>query len=58
VNEAVEYGVSDGGVSDGLMPLIDGELAGDDGGCLAVSILEGFEQVAAFLGVQDRLDDG
>lgn len=53
VNETVEDGVSDGRITDGLVPLIDGELAGDDGGCLAMAILENFQQVASFLDVQD-----
>ena len=31
VDEPVENGVSQSGVADGLVPMIDGELAGDDG---------------------------
>ena len=53
MDEAVENGVGDCRVADGLMPLIDRQLAGDDGGCLSVPILEDFQQVTPLLGIQD-----
>jgi len=31
VNEAVQDGVAEGGVSDNFVPMFDGDLAGDDG---------------------------
>lgn len=39
VNEAVEDGVGQGGVSDGLMPVLDGKLAGDEGGLSSDPVL-------------------
>ena len=51
VDQPVEYGVGQGGVADGGVPLVDGQLAGGDGGASAVAIFEHFEQVAAILGV-------
>ena len=53
MDKPVEDCVCDGGIADGLMPLVDGQLACDDGGCLPVPILEDFQQIASFLGVQD-----
>ena len=42
LNEAIEDGVADD-----VMAVIDGELTGDEGGVLAVSVLEHFEKVSA-----------
>ena len=53
MDEAVEDGIGDGWIADGLVPLVDGQLAGDDGGCLSVAIFEDLQQVASLLGVQD-----
>jgi hypothetical protein len=39
VDQAVEDGVGVGGIADQRVPLIDGELAGDDGGVAAVAVL-------------------
>ena len=50
VNQPVEDGVSECGVADGLMPLIDWQLAGDDGGAAALTV---FEQIARLRGGQD-----
>ena len=50
VNEAIEYGVAEGGIDDDVMPVFDGELAGDEGRTTAVAIFEDIEQVTA-LGV-------
>jgi hypothetical protein len=47
VNEAVEDGVGQGGVSDGLMPMPDGKLAGDEGGLSSDPVLQDLEKVAA-----------
>ncbi|MDA9421100.1 hypothetical protein XH97_02970 [Bradyrhizobium sp. CCBAU 53380] len=40
VDEAIENGVRDGGVPNGSMPGVQGELARDDGGAAAVAVLE------------------
>jgi hypothetical protein len=52
VHEAVEDGISDCGIDDHLVPMIDGELAGHDCRAAAVAIVDDFEQVATLLGGQ------
>jgi hypothetical protein len=47
VDEAVEYGVSVGRVSDHFVPGCYGELAGDDGGTATVTLFEDLEQIMA-----------
>jgi len=47
MDQAVEDGVGVGGVADQSVPLIDGELAGDDGGAAAVAVLEDLQEVVA-----------
>jgi hypothetical protein len=43
VDEAVKYRVGDGRVGDVVVPGLDRELAGDDGGAGAESVLEDLE---------------
>ena len=50
VDQPVQYGVGQGGVADCGVPLVDGQLAGGNGGASAVAIFEHFEQVAAIFG--------
>lgn len=45
MHEAVEDGIGHGGIGDEFMPLTDWELTGDEGGTLALAIIEDFEQV-------------
>jgi hypothetical protein len=52
VHEAVEDGISDCGIDDRLVPMVDGELGGHDCRAAAVAIVNDFEQVAALLGGQ------
>src|ERR1035438_7406955 len=47
VNEAVEDGVGEGRIADDVAPLIDRDLAGDEGGAPSVAVLEDLEQVDA-----------
>ena len=47
VNEAVEDGVPEGGVANDVMPVIDGELAGDEGRATAVAVVEDLEELTA-----------
>lgn len=54
VDQAVENGVSQSRVADGFVPLIDGQLAGHDGGSAALPVFEDFQQIAAFWGGKDR----
>ncbi len=49
VDEAVEDGVGDGRVGDGLMPLLDRELAGHDGRAATVPIINDLQEVASLI---------
>jgi hypothetical protein len=52
VDEAVEDGVGVGWVADHGVPILDGELTGDDGRAATVAFLEDFEEVVAGLGIE------
>jgi len=52
VDEAVENGVSDGGVGDDLVLVIDGHLAGDDSGTMLMPIVNDLKEIAALVGGQ------
>ena len=52
VHEAVEDRVGEGRVAEVVVPFLDRQLAGDDGGAPAVAVLDDLEQVAAVLGAQ------
>lgn len=47
MDQAAEDGVGVGGIADQCVPLIDGKLAGHDGGAAAVAILEDLQEVVA-----------
>ena len=50
MHEAVEDGVTEGGIADDVVPVLDGELAGDEGRATAVAVIEDLEEISA-LGV-------
>jgi len=52
MDQAVEDGVGVCRIADQRVPLIDGELAGDDGGAAAVAVLEDLQEVVASRGVE------
>ncbi|MGY3506818.1 hypothetical protein ACVWYJ_007492 [Bradyrhizobium sp. USDA 4471] len=52
VEEAIEHGVGIGGISNEQMPLVHGELAGDDGGAMTVAIFEDFQEVVTGAGIE------
>src|SRR6202140_3038202 len=54
VNEAIEDGVAEGGVSDHVVPMFDGDLAGDDGRGATMAIIEDLQQVAPFGRTENR----
>ena len=54
VDEAVEDSVRDGRVPDHLVPVLDRQLAGDDGGASPVPVVDDLEKVAALLAGQRR----
>ena len=47
MNQAVEDGVGEGGVAYHVVPCVDGQLAGDDGGLAAITFVDDLHQVAA-----------
>ena len=48
VDESIKDSVGESSVADDGMPMIEGELTGDEGGPLGVAILEDLQQVASF----------
>ena len=52
VNDAIENGVSVGGITDQLVPFVDWDLAGDDRRSPTVAFFEDFEEVVAGGGVE------
>lgn len=49
MDEPVEDGIGDGAIAEIGMPLIDGQLAGDERGAAIVTVIEYFEQIAHVL---------
>ena len=45
MDQAVQDGIAEGGVPNDFMPVLQGELAGDQGGLSAMSILQDFEEI-------------
>jgi hypothetical protein len=50
VDDAIEDRVGDGRIADQVVPAVDRDLAGDDGGAAAVALLDDLEEVATLLG--------
>ena len=48
MNHPVQDGISDGRISDMIMPVFDRELAGNEGRDIAVPIFDDFEKVSSF----------
>ena len=48
VNQPVEDSIGDGGIADLFMPVLHGELTGDDSGGMAVSFLNDLQEVSSF----------
>jgi hypothetical protein len=53
VYETIEYGIGQRWAGEVLVPVLDGQLAGDEGGSAAVAVFKDLEQVAAF-GIRER----
>ena len=47
LHQAIEHCVGDGGITDPGMPVLDGQLAGNDGGFCRGAIVDDFQQVSA-----------
>ena len=43
MHKPVQHGIGNGGIADTLVPVIDRHLAGDDGGCAIVSVIDDFQ---------------
>ena len=54
VNEAIQDGVTEGGVADNVVPMFDWDLAGDNGRGAAVAIIKDLQQVAPFGLIENR----
>ena len=52
VNQPVQDGLSDGGITDMIMPIFYGELTGNKGRGIAVALFNHFEKVSSFRVVQ------
>ncbi len=50
VEESVEDGVAEGGIADDLVPVLDGDLAGQQRAAAGVAVVEDLEDVVASLG--------
>ena len=50
VYETIQDGVSDGWISDILMPMLDGELGCDNGGSSPVTVFDDLQEILAFRG--------
>ena len=48
VDEAIQDSVAEGGVADNVVPMFDGDLAGDDGRGATVAIIKDLQKVAPF----------
>lgn len=55
VEQSVEDGVSEGGVADDIVPVLDGELGGEDGAAAGVAIVADFGQILVALVRQGRV---
>jgi hypothetical protein len=55
VDAAVENGISQGRLADPAVPVLDGQLTGEDRGAPVVAFFEHFQQFAALIGIQ-RID--
>jgi hypothetical protein len=49
MDQPVEHGIGDGGIADVRMPVVDRQLAGDDGGGAAMAVVDDLQQVASLL---------
>ena len=51
VNEAVQDRVAEGGITDDIVPMFDGDLTGDDGRGATMAIIKDLQKVAPFGGL-------
>ena len=49
VEETVEDGVAEGGIADDIVPVLDGDLAGEQRATAGIGVVEDFEEVVPSL---------
>ena len=49
IEESVEDGVAEGGVADDIVPVVDGDLAGEQRATAGIAVVEDLEEVVASL---------
>lgn len=49
VDEAIQHGVGDRWISNHIVPVVHGDLAGNDGRALLVAILDNLQEIASLL---------
>ena len=54
MNEAIQDRVAESGVTDDVVPKFDGDLAGNDGRCSTMAIIEDLQEVAPFWRTENR----
>jgi hypothetical protein len=54
VDKAIQDSVAEGGVTDNVVPMFDGDLAGDDGRGATVAIIKDLQKVAPFGRIENR----
>ena len=56
VEEPVQGRVAEGRISDEVVPVLDGDLAGEDGAAPGITVIEDFEEIVA-AGVENGLGE-
>jgi hypothetical protein len=54
MDEPIENGVRQGGIAEVRVPMVNRQLAGDQGGALAMAIIKEFQEIASVLRVEGR----
>ncbi len=52
VDKAIQHGVGDRGISNHIVPVVHGDLAGNDGRALLVAIFDNLQEIASLLVAQ------
>src|SRR5262249_11420292 len=50
VDEPIQDGIRDGRIANQFVPMLDGELADDDGGGASMAVVESLQEIASLLG--------
>jgi hypothetical protein len=54
VHESIQDGIRDGLIADQFVPVLDGELAGHDGGGASMPVVEDLQEITPLLGCERR----